>query len=478
MAQGLTPRGRSQGDGTVTEFLRRIPLLSDLSDADLDRLAQTADQRSAEPGELVITQGDAADGLYVVLRGEVEVFSVGAEEEVLLAVEGPGSFVGEMALLEEGPRSASVRAVVASEFLVIGPDEFRDLLEVSPATSLSILRTVMARLRSTEETLFEREKLAALGTLTAGLAHELNNPAAALPRTARHLGELIGEWGRMSAEVECLDLEEEADERVRQLKAQLSDSPETHFDPLAMADAEREVEDWLERKGFDDPWDIAPPLAAAGWTREGLDDLAQCLGPRALRPVVDWLAVGLTVHGLGAELRRSARAISEVVSAVRMYSHQRQAAASGPVDVGESIATALTLLRHRMKDGITLLTEISPELSPVQGNAADLGQVWTILIENAVDAMDGSGSLEVKAVSDAGEVTVEVTDAGPGIPHEVGQRIFEPFFTTKPPGKGTGLGLAIAHRIIVKDHYGSIRCQSRPGRTVFTVTLPVEGTEE
>ncbi len=465
-------RAMSQSPSAVTELLRRIPLLSDLTETDLHRLARTANHVRAAPGELVMTQGDAADGLYLVLDGEVEVLSVQGGEEVLLSVEGPGSFVGEMALLEESPRSASVRAVVDSEFLVIGPDEFQGLLEKSPGTSMSMLRTVMARLRSVEETLVEREKLAALGTLTAGLAHELNNPAAALPRTAQHLSELIGEWGVRSAEVECLELEGQAEERIRELGARMSQSAESQIDRLQLADAERGLEEWLEQRGFEDPWDLAPPLATAGWTVEGLEELAERLGRPALQPVINWLAVGLMVHGMGAELRRSARAISEVVSAIRMYAHQRRAAGSGRVDVAESIMNALTLLRHRTKDGVDLRTEISSDLPPVLGNAADLSQVWTILIENAVDAMDGTGTLEVEAVSEGEEVIVKVTDAGPGMPSDVRRQIFDPFFTTKPPGKGTGLGLAIAHRIITTDHRGSIGCQSQPGRTVFTVTLP------
>ena len=472
---------RSDGgptDRSVIEFLRRIPLLSHLNDQDLDGLLDGARRVRAAPGELVITQGAAADGLYVVLSGEVEVSSVEGDEEVLLAVEGPGSFLGEMALLEEGPRSASVRAVLDSEFLVIGPEPFRDLLQASSAASLSMLRTVTTRLKSTEETLLDREKLAALGTLTAGLAHELNNPAAALPRTAQHLSDLIGEWGTRSAEVECLGLSGEADGRIRQLSAGMAKAAERGSDPLALSDAERELEAWLERGGFAEPWDIAAPLAVAGWTSEGLDALGNSVGQEAIRPVVNWLATGLTVHGLGAELRQSARAISEVVSAVRMYSHQQRDRAIGPVHVGESIANALTLVRHRTKEGVDVLTNVAPDLPPVHGNSADLLQVWMILIENGVDAMEGAGTLEVSASATGGEVTVEVTDAGPGIPKDVAQRIFEPFFTTKAPGKGTGLGLAIAHRIIVSDHLGSIRCQSRPGRTVFTVALPVGDVED
>ncbi len=362
-----------------------------------------------------------------------------------------------------------------SEFLVIAPERFRGLMDASPAASRTMLRTVLTRLRSTEQALMEREKLAALGTLTAGLAHEINNPAAALPRTAQHLSELIGEWGRKSAVIEHLGLDGEAEQRVRELDAGMPDAAERLVDPLTSVASERELESWLAEHGFPEPWNVAPTLAGVGWTSAGLDELSETFTPEALRTVVDWLAAGLTIHGLGAELRQSAKAISDVVSAVRVYAHQQRVAATESVDIAESIGNALTLLRYRMRDGIELLKDIAPDLPRVEGNVAELGQVWTILIENGIDAMSGSGTLEVRATGHPDEVTVEISDAGPGIPADVQGRIFEPFFTTKPPGKGTGLGLAIARRIVVTDHSGSIRCQSRPGRTTFSVTLPVEG---
>jgi signal transduction histidine kinase len=401
-----TTLGPANLDRDSLDTLRRIPLFSDLTGEDLLRLAGLAKRVFLPAGSVLMEEGTPGDQFYVILNGELEVTRQEGGRTALLDVLGPGGFLSEMSLLEDRPRSASARAIGDSELLAIEPDEFRGLMATSPGAALAMLKTVTARLRSTESTLIEHGRMAGLGTLAAGLAHELNNPAAAMARGTSLLGEAMMEWQKRCTVLEGLHLTQGEADLILEMEGSLLQTASSSSPPLPRSGkAERELEAWLQEQGITENWDMAPVLVQK-------------------------------------------------------------------VDVRESLSNALVIMRGRLEGGVTLIEKLPPDLPNIEARGGELGQVWTNLIHNALDAMGGAGTLEIRGWESEEGVVVEIVDSGPGIPPEIRPRIFDPFFTTKPEGSGTGLGLAITYGIVVNQHRGSIRVDSRPGRTVFEVALP------
>ncbi|HEX5847700.1 MAG TPA: cyclic nucleotide-binding domain-containing protein [Rubrobacter sp.] len=453
----------------MLDELRQVPLLADLSEEDLERLYEMAETVSVPPGQFVLREGDAGDSLYIVLEGELEATRRRGGQEVVLSSYEPGQFFGEMALLEQAPRSASVRTLRESRVLAIDQAAFRTLLSRSPSAPFNILRTVTSRLRSTESMLIQNEKMAALGTLAAGLAHELNNPSSAIQRSVAQLRDALADLERSAAQIGSLSEEELGALRVEAMTR----GPTTHsYDPLALSEREDELQGWLEDHGVGQPWELAPVLASFGWTRDEVERLAIRFSPVKLPIVVRWLAATSSVHGLLAEVGRGAEAIFEIVEAVKAYSYLDQAPIQ-EVDVRETLENSLVLLRPKLKMGVTIRRDYADDVPRVEAYGSELNQVWTNIIDNAIDAVQGKGELELRTYPADGTVVIEITDDGPGIPPEIRQRIFEPFFTTKGPGAGTGLGLHIAYNIVVHKHHGQIQVTSRAGETRLRVILPV-----
>jgi signal transduction histidine kinase len=457
---------------SLQEFVRKLPFFADLTLTDVAQLCRSSRRVHAEPGDVVIEEGTPGDSLYVVLSGELEITKRDGEREVVLATRKTGEAVGEMSLLEHTPRSASVRALQPSELLEISPDAFRTVLETNPSTAMTVLRTVASRLRSTEASLMQSEKLASLGTLAAGLAHELNNPAAAIQRSTQHLREAFETWRRRTVELQTLNLGADEQARLTELESGIETCGSPRPDDAESARHEEQLIDELEKLGLDDAAEIAPALVAYGWTVERLRPIARAFAAAHVKPVLQWLGAGFAVQQLVAEIRRSAQAISEIVRAVKSYAYLDQAPVQD-VDVRAGLEDTLVILRHRLKDGIEIARDFEAGLPTIEAYASELNQVWTNLIDNAIHAMNGRGVLELRVRRVGSEVEVRIADNGPGIPPAIASRIFDPFFTTKPQGQGTGLGLHIAHNIIVTRHHGRIDVESRPGRTEFKVSLPI-----
>jgi signal transduction histidine kinase len=453
-------------------IIRRLPLFEGLAAADVERIAAMARRLRVGAGAVVMQEGTAGDGLYIILEGQLEVRRREGAQELVLAVRGPGEFLGELSLLEQAPRSASVVAVTDGELLVLHPADFQALLADSPAVLRTVLGTVVGRLRSTESTLMEREKLAALGTMAAGLAHELNNPAAAVSRAAEHLRDVIAHMQHATMEVSTLALSPAQARRLDELAADVGTCLPSVADPLACSLEEDAITQWLEARGVERAWDVAAPLVAFGWTRVRMEQLAADFAPARTAPVVEWLSARLAARGLLEEVDRSAEAISSIVRAVKNYAYLDQAPVQ-EVDVADSLDNTLVILRHRLKQGVEVVRDYDAHLPRIEAYGSELNQVWTNLIGNAIDAMDGHGSVTVRTRGRDDGVTIEIIDSGPGIPDGIRSRLFEPFFTTKPPGVGSGLGLHIAYNIIVNRHHGRIHVDSEPGRTRFCVTLPL-----
>jgi signal transduction histidine kinase len=466
------------GVASRKEFLQRLPLFEGLSPSDLQRLCRIVEEIRVPAGELVFEEGAPGDGLLVIVEGQLEVTKREAGQDLVLALRGPGEVIGEMSLLENVPRTASVRAVRDSVLLSISPGEFERLLAGSPSAATAILRTMTGRLRSTEALLMQREKLASLGTLAAGLAHELNNPAAAIQRSSAHLRDVLREWDERGAALGALELTPEQTRRLSELRGAVAGCGVASDDALACSRDEDRLVDWLEARGFEEPWEVAPPLAAYGFTVERMSELTEAFAPDQLLAVVGWLSAGLGAQGLLEEIGQSAKLVSDIVKAVKTYSYLDQAPIQ-EVDLRESLENTLMILRHRLKEGVEVTRDFAPDLPPVEAFGSELNQVWTNIIDNAIDAMDGTGAVEIGARRvGADHVEVEIADNGPVIPEEILPHIFDPFLTTKPPGVGSGLGLHIAYNIVVSHHRGRIDVESRPGRTVFRVTLPIERPRE
>ncbi|MDE3088002.1 MAG: cyclic nucleotide-binding domain-containing protein [Chloroflexota bacterium] len=455
------------------DFLRKQLLFAGLSEDDLIWLEMLSEPVSISSGEYLMREGGTSDGLYIASEGEFEVVKRSGNQDVPIARRGPGEIFGEMSLLNGTPHSASVRSLKDAHLYKISGAVFRDLLSTRPQATLAILRTVTERLRNTEAMLHQSEKMAALGTLSAGLAHELNNPAAAAKRSASQLRDTLVEWQRAAAELAVLTLDARQKETLNALRGEMATRaavPVT-LDPLTRSDHENALQEWLEARGMEEAWQIAPPLVTFGWDVKRAEELGGVFGAE-LPVIMRWLGVGYLVYALLDEVSQSAERISEIVKAVKSYSYLDQAPIQ-QVDVHEGLENTLVILRHKLKEGVRVTREYAPNLPRIEVYGSELNQVWTNLIDNAIDAMGGKGELRLRTYQRDECVVVEITDNGPGIPPEIQPRLFEPFFTTKPPGVGTGLGLHISYNIIQK-HQGQIKIDSRPGATTFQVSLPIQ----
>jgi signal transduction histidine kinase len=379
-----------------------------------------------------------------------------------------------MAPLINEPRKATIQARTAAKLLKIDSADFAEVLKHSSTAAIAILRTIAGRVREMEAELSLNQKMAALGTLSAGLAHELNNPSAALRRAADQLRDAFERWKALGAEMGSLTLTREEREIIDRLLATAgSRSQESQrFDPLARVDAEEEIERWLEGCSVERPWELAALLVDAGLDESDLTPLRSGVPSEHLSTILWWTATGGVIVGLLAELAASAGSISDIVAAVKSYTHLDQAPVQ-EIDVHAGIDQTLMILRHELRQ-VRVRREYAPDLPRITAWASELNQVWTNLITNAVDAMQGAGELTIRTHHEGNWVIVEIEDSGPGIPLEIQPRLFEPFFTTKGPGRGTGLGLHISYNIVTQKHHGTLRVTSQPGRTTFEVSLPTE----
>lgn len=455
------------------DFLKKVPFFADLPHEDLERLCQMVEEVSLPAGEELFGEGSAGDRAYVIEEGQIEIVKQSGGREVLLAVRQSGEVIGEMSLIEAAPRNATARARTNSLLIAITQEQLEQLLNNSPSAARAMLHTFISRLRATDIMLRHSEKMAQLGTMTAGIAHELNNPAAAARRGAEQLRSAVSRLQTTQLVLSKLGLDQEhrqilldLDQMARQAALQPSD-----LDSLGRSDREFELETWLSEHGLENGWEIAPSLVSLGYEPEGMEDLANKFSQQRFPAVLEWLCAVYTIYSLLEEIDRGAGRISEIVKSLKVYVYLDQAPVQS-VDIHEGLDNTLIMLRSKLKGGINVQREYADHLPKIQAYGSELNQVWTNLIDNAVDAMDNKGEIILRTRQEDQWVVVEVEDTGPGIPAEIRSKIYDPFFTTKPPGKGTGLGLNITFNIIQK-HMGEIKVFSQPGKTLFQVWLPL-----
>ncbi len=456
----------------IFDFLQKVPLFADLPEEDLLEICKEVEEVSLPKGEQLFAEGDQGDKAYVIQEGELEVVVTSADREVLLAVHGSGEVIGEMALLQESPRTATVRARSDSLLLAVRKEQLDSLLSNSISAVNAIFRVILERLHENEALMRQSEKMAQLGTLTAGVAHELNNPAAAVKRGADQLQESLSELEHVYTNLSRAELSEDQRSALADLAGRSNGktSPLEELDPIARSDKEEEIADWLEDHGVDDGWELASGLVELDFDTDSLATITESFEEGQLGAVVQRLSAGQSIESLLKEIGEGAGRISEIVKSLKTYSYLDQAPVQS-VDLHEGLDSTLTILRGKLQ-GIKVKREYNEDLPHIQAYGSELNQVWTNILDNAADAVDGSGNIVIRTRQESQWAIVEIEDDGPGIPEDIQSKIFDTFFTTKPPGKGTGLGLDISYNIIVQKHRGDIKVTSEPGRTCFQVWLP------
>ncbi|HEX2155841.1 MAG TPA: ATP-binding protein, partial [Actinomycetes bacterium] len=397
---------------------------------------------------------------------------VGREDTVVARMDVPGRWAGGFRAWDEhGVYLATGRGVAPGRVLRVPAEVLRDRSSAWFPFGGHLIQGLYRTARSIESTARQRESLVTLGTLAAGLAHEINNPASAAARTVDALetacAALVESVGRLVRGELSAGQFAALDALRQELAPQTAD-----LDPLDRADREQALASWLTRHGVQGAWTVAPTLAAAGAGPAWCERAAAVLEGPALQAGLEWLASTVSVTTLLGEVKESTRRISELVAAVRSYS-QMDRASLQRIDVADGLDSTLLILGPKLRDGVTVVREYGADIPRIEAYAGELNQVWTNLIDNALDAMDGTGTLRISARAEGDGVVVEVADTGPGMPPEVAARAFDAFYTTKDVGKGTGLGLDIARRIVEDRHGGAIAIDSHPGRTVLRVRLPV-----
>ena len=462
------------------ETLRKVPLFSQLSENRLNWLLEQGTDIRLQPGDIHRHEGDLADCAFVLLEGEIKVTQKVDNQEVLLATYKPPALFGELPILMDQEQLwASGRAVSNCWIFELPKPAFLELLSSCTCIMTAIFRTMAQRLQEVQMISQQREKLVALGTLAAGLAHELNNPASASIRAVGQLKKTFQELQPLTLKFTQESLTTSQQDFLCNLQQEIINQAlnAPKLDPLLLSDQEDSVTDWLDEQAISNSWQLAPTLVAAGLDINWLNLVKTNFNQSLLNNVINWIVVTITEVRLVAEIERSTTRISTLVGAVKDYSYMDQAPLQ-IIDIHQGLESTLTMLSYKLKGGIKVIKEYGCDLPKINAYGSELNQVWTNLIDNAIDALDENSSKEdptiwIRTNCEGDALMVEIADSGVGIPPEKLAHIFEPFFTTKGVGKGTGLGLHIAYRIVVGQHQGDIQVVSQPGDTRFQIRLPL-----
>jgi signal transduction histidine kinase len=461
------------------EMLHKIPLFKSLTENQLKCLLNGTNIW-LNSGDFLFKQGEPAKCFYVVFEGAIRLVRGTNNQESVLATYDAGTFFGEVPLLAGTLHLASGQAVGRCHVYCLHEEEFWQMLMFCPEVRNAVLGFMASRMQELQMLSQQHDKLISLGTLAAGLAHELGNPTAAARRAAGQLYDMVNVLHNLSLKSIEQHLTPDQLEYLLDLKRKATEhvAHPSDFDPLLQMDLEDELGNWLESHSVIDGWKLAPTLVAAGVSTQQLEVIGEQITANELSSVLTWLEATLAVASVQNVLEQGITRISELVNAVKAYSYMDQSPLK-EITVHEGIENTLTMLSYELKKhSIQVIREYEQNLPIIQAYGSALNQVWTNLIDNAIDALGEGGTIWVRTSSNKDCIVVEIADNGPGISREIQSRIFDPFFTTKGLGVGTGLGLEIAYRIVVGQHSGSIRCFSNPGDTCFQVHLPIRPFEE
>jgi signal transduction histidine kinase len=454
----------------LVEKLRKIAPFADQDQADLEWFIAQSEERRVEVGGITVKEDTPADTMFVMFEGEMRARRENGPQDGPVFIARAGDVSGVLPFSRMKTFGVTGRAVLPIHSLAFPASKFPELFQRMPELSQRLVGLLTDRVRNVTREEQQREKLAALGKLSAGLAHELNNPSAAARRAAAALRDclerlrVVGRTSTIGPE-DCAALAKREDKIRSELK------PADDKDEFARVEREEAIQSWLENRGVSEAWKLAPLLADANLTDAHMESFAGAAGA-AVGPELTRFATLLEMDRIAGELEQSTARISDLIKAIKEYSFMDQAPLQ-EVDIKNSLETTLTIMHHKLKRGIAVKRDYASDLPKVMAYGSELNQVWTNLIDNAADAMKEKGTLQIRAARENEFVLVEIADDGPGIPPEVQSRIFEPFFTTKGVGEGTGLGLDVAHRI-VKKMRGLITVKSVPGDTRFQVRLPIQ----
>ncbi|MBI3852266.1 MAG: cyclic nucleotide-binding domain-containing protein [Verrucomicrobia bacterium] len=455
--------------------VRATPLFAGLDDAQIGCI-EPGEVIDVPVGTVLVTEGEHSAFFFLVLAGEIRLTRTYDKQSILMGAIKPGNYTGETTLLLDIPWLATARVSKPARLFRLGEDDFWHMLSTCRSVAREIFRSAANKVRNMEGYSQQREKLASLGTMAAGLAHELNNPAAAARRAAAHLQETTDKVQQLL----CSLTKTLGHDHWQHLLPASQDALErlTHapvLDHLERSDRAEAIAAWLETHGMASAYELAPTFVSAGLDSVWLEELTSKLPAASRADALGWLGARINLKSLLGQVEQSTGRIAELVKAVKSYSYMDQSPMQ-EVDIHEGLDSTLTMLGHKLKN-VTLMRAFDRSLPRIPAYGSELNQVWTNLIDNAIHAVNGTGRICVGTCLADNQLLVEIVDNGAGIPPEVQAHMFEPFFTTKPVGSGTGLGLIISNRIVADRHGGEIEFESKPGETRFKVRLPLHRSE-
>lgn len=462
-------------------MLNAITLFKELSTQERLELLRTGTEACFEPGEMLFRQGDSAECFYIVTHGSIKISRKVKNRELIVATYCKDNFFGEIALLGEMTYPFSCSAKTRSCVYFFNKDSFWRMIASFPSIRTTVLDYMGRRMQELQILSQSYEKFAALNTLAAGLAHELNNPASAAYRAVSQLQTAMSERYTLIFKYMEEYLTKEQMEILLKLKhnafmyATKSICLNFSLDPMTRMDMEDRLVAWLEKRGVEDGWKLTSSLLAAGISPEQLEEISEQVATEAFKDFLTLSETMVAEASLINTLHNGIERVSELVNMFKNYAHLGQASVKDRnIDVNQGLESTLAIMSHQLKrKQIQIERDYDRQLPLLFGNGATLNQVWSSLIDNAIDAIAIKGTIWIRTFTEDNYVIVEIVDNGTGITPEIQNRIFEPFFTTKGIGNGTGIGLSLAFRIVVNEHNGDIRCFSQPGYTCFRVCIPI-----